>query len=120
MKLINNKLRRSWLFTFRLKAIHKYIVVVLALPLSGVSLAAAPARTPKITLIYTTAETSTSAEVVWNTNMASDSLLQYSRNNPVPANATQFYSANSGDDTRVSPRRTYARNSLLLQGDELR
>ena len=65
------------------------IVVVLVLPLSGVSLSAAPARAPKITLVYTTAETSSSAEVVWNTRTASDSLLQYSTTNPVPAQASQ-------------------------------
>src|SRR5687767_4997111 len=61
---------------------------VLAAPLS-----AAPARTPTITLLYTTAETSTSAEVVWNTNVASDSRLQYSTSNPIPANAPQVYMA---------------------------
>ena len=72
---------------------RKYIVVVLALCLSGVSLAAPPARAPKITLVYTTAETSSSAEVVWNTSTASDSLLQYSTINPVPAQAAQVYVA---------------------------
>src|ERR1044072_3537142 len=81
MKLIKHKL-----------AIHKYIASVMSLLLSGVSLSAAPqARAPKITLVYTTAETSSSAEVVWNTNTASDSLLQYSTTNPVPAGATQVY-----------------------------
>jgi len=67
------------------------IIVVLALPLSGVTLAAAPARALKITQIYSTAETSTSAEVIWNTNTAADSLLQYSTSNPVPAQAAQMY-----------------------------
>lgn len=71
--------------------LRKYIVITLALSLSGVSLAAPPARAPQITLIYTTAETSSSAEVVWNTNTASDSLLQYSTSNPVPAGAAQVY-----------------------------
>src|ERR1044072_7966216 len=81
MKLIKHKL-----------AIHKYIASVMSLLLSGVSLSAAPqARAPKITLVYTTAETSSSAEVVWNTNTASDSLLQYSTSNPVPAGAAQVY-----------------------------
>ena len=81
MKPIKNKL-----------AIHKYIVVVLALLISGVSLSAAPpARALKITLVYTTAETSSSAEVVWNTSTAADSLLQYSTINPVPAGAAQVY-----------------------------
>src|SRR5574341_1480287 len=50
-------------------------------------------RTLKITQIYTTAETTTSAAVVWNTNIASDSLLQYSTSNPVPAYAPQAYLA---------------------------
>lgn len=82
----------SWLFTFRVIAIRKYIVVILALLLSAVSLSAAPqVRSPKITLVYTTAETSSSAEVVWNTSTASDSLLQYSTINPVPAGAPQVY-----------------------------
>ena len=75
-----------------MKVIHKYIVIVLVLLPSGTSLsAAAPDRAPKITLIYTTAETSGSAEVIWNTNTASDSLLQYSTSNPVPAQAPQVY-----------------------------
>ena len=69
----------------------KYIVVVLTLSLSGVSLSAAPARAPRITQLYTTAETSSSVEVVWNTSTASDSLLQYSTSNPVPADAAQVY-----------------------------
>jgi hypothetical protein len=93
MKLSNKTLCRPCLFTFRLKAIHKCIVVVLALPAFGVPLLAAPGRAPKITQLYTTAETSTSAEVVWNTNTASDSLLQYSTTNPVPAQALQVYVA---------------------------
>src|ERR1044072_555107 len=81
MKLIKHKL-----------AIHKYIASVMSLLLSGVSLSAAPqARAPKITLVYTTPETSSSAEVVWNTSTASDSLLQYSTINPVPSGAAQVY-----------------------------
>ena len=52
---------------------------------------APPARTPVITLFYVTAETTTSAEVYWNTNIASDSLLQYSTIYPVPAQAPQVY-----------------------------
>ena len=91
MKLSKKTLRRPCLFTFRLKAIHQCIVVVLALPTFGAPLLAAPARAPKITLIYTTAETSSSAEVVWNTDTAADSLLQYSTSNPVPAQAPQVY-----------------------------
>src|SRR5262245_39087728 len=87
------KRRISSLFTFSLKRIHRYLVVSLALPLLGVSLSAAPVRAPKITLSYATAETATSASVIWNTNAASDSLLQYSTSNPVPANATQVYVA---------------------------
>lgn len=57
------------------------------------SLVAAPARAPRITQIYTTGETATSATVVWSTSTASDSLLQYSTSNPVPANAPQIYRA---------------------------
>src|SRR5215204_6232264 len=91
MKLSNKTPCSPCLFTFRLKAIHKCIVVVLALPTFGAPLLAAPARAPKITLIYTTAETSSSAEVVWNTNTEADSLLQYSTSNPVPAQAPQVY-----------------------------
>jgi hypothetical protein len=91
MKLMKNKLRRPWEFSFKLTAVYRYIVVMLALPLAGVSLSAAPARAPKITLVYATAETSSSAEVVWTTNTASDSLLQFSTSNPVPAQATQIY-----------------------------
>lgn len=71
--------------------IYKSIAVVLTLPLLGVSTFSAPARAPKITLAYTAAETSTSAAVIWNTNTASDSLLQYSTSNPVPASAPQVY-----------------------------
>lgn len=71
--------------------LRKYIVVVLALCLSGIPLSAAPARAPQITLVYTTAETSSSAEVVWNTSTASDSLLQYSTSSPVPTGAAQVY-----------------------------
>lgn len=71
--------------------LRKYIVITLALSLSGVSLAAPQARAPQITLVYTTAETSSSAEVVWNTSTASDSLLQYSTISPVPAGAAQVY-----------------------------
>jgi hypothetical protein len=70
---------------------ERLLSVVLALVLSGASMSAAPARAPKITQIYTTAETSTSAAVVWNTNVSSDSLLQYSTTNPVPASAPQVY-----------------------------
>lgn len=76
-----------------MKATYKYIVVVLALLVPGMSLSAAPARAPKITQLYTTAEASSSAEVIWTTNTASDSLLQYSTSNPVPAQAPQIYVA---------------------------
>lgn len=54
---------------------------------------AAPARAPRITLVYTTAETSTSAAVIWNTNTPSDSLVQYSTSSPVPVSAPQIYVA---------------------------
>lgn len=73
--------------------IRKYIALMLVLPLLGVSIRAAP-RTLKITQIYATAQTADSATVVWNTNLAADSLLQYSTINPVPAGAPQVFSAN--------------------------
>lgn len=66
------------------------LVLPLVLALIGVSTLAAP-RTLKITQVYTDAETATSATVVWNTNIAADSLVQYSVTNPVPAGAPQFY-----------------------------
>src|SRR5215203_4907891 len=92
MRMIKGR-RIPGLFTFRLRRIHKYFIVPLALPLLGISLSAAPARSPKITQVYATAEAATSVSVVWNTNTASDSLLQYSTSNPVPVNATQVYLA---------------------------
>jgi hypothetical protein len=92
MKIIGKK-HCSGVFTFGLRKIHKYIVVPLVLPLLGVSMSATPARAPGITQFYATAETATSAEVVWNTNIASDSLLQYSTTNPVPASGPQVYLA---------------------------
>ena len=73
--------------------IRKYIALPLVFALLGVSIRGAP-RTLKITLSYATAETADSVEVVWNTNIAADSLLQYSNTNPVPAGAPQVYSAN--------------------------
>jgi len=63
------------------------------LPFLGASILAAPARAPKITQVYATAETSTSADVIWTTSTGSDSLLQYSTTNPVPASAPQVYRA---------------------------
>jgi hypothetical protein len=72
---------------------QRSVFVPLACHLLAVPLAAAPARSPTITLVYTTAETSTSAAVVWNTNVASDSLLQYSTRFPVPADAPRIYVA---------------------------
>jgi len=77
---------------------HKHILaglglVSLAVSMSG-SAGAAPRHALRITLVYATAETSTSAAVVWNTNVASDSLLQYSTASPVPASAPTLYSAN--------------------------
>src|ERR1051325_11103932 len=72
---------------------RKYIALALVFLLLGVSIRAAQ-KTLKITLNYATAETADSAEVVWNTNLAADSLLQYSRLNPIPSGAPQIYSAN--------------------------
>src|SRR5688572_25158798 len=80
-----------WLFTFKLRAFQKHVVGPLTIPLLSVSIFAAPAKAPKITQVYVTAETATSASVIWNTNTAADSLLQYSTSNPVPANAPQVY-----------------------------
>src|SRR5688572_2285660 len=79
--------------TFRLRNFHKRLAVTISLCLSAVSVAAAPAKAPKITLVYATGETSTSASVVWNTNTASDSLLQYSTSSPIAGNAPQVYVA---------------------------
>jgi hypothetical protein len=59
----------------------------------AVPLSAAPARAPVILQVYATAETSSSAAVVWNTNVASDSRLQYSTRSPVPPDAPQVYLA---------------------------
>ena len=63
------------------------------LPLLSASIGAAPPKTLKIVQIYATAEAATSAQIVWNTNVSSDSLVQYSTINPVPAQATQIYLA---------------------------
>jgi hypothetical protein len=93
MNTIKNGRKLPRLLTFRFRTIQKYLVVPLALPFLGISLFAAPVRAPKITLAYATAETATSVSVTWNTSTASDSLLQYSTSNPIPANATQVYVA---------------------------
>src|SRR5688500_4521001 len=79
--------------TFRvaMTIIQKFVVVALSLVLLTVPLSAAPVHRPTITLFYTTAETSTSAAVVWNTNYPSDSLLQYSPSNPIPGDAPQMF-----------------------------
>lgn len=97
MKTIEKEHRLPGVFAFSVRKIHKYIVVPLALAslavsMLGATVIAAP-RAPKITQVYTTAETASSAAVVWNTNTASDSLVQYSTSNPVPASAPQMYSA---------------------------
>jgi len=97
-KTTRKELRLRGVFTFSITRIHKYIVVPLALAslavsMSGAAVIAAPPKALKITQVYTTEETTTSASVVWNTNTASDSLLQYSTSNPVPAFAPQVYSA---------------------------
>lgn len=82
-------------FPSGVRKIHKNFVVPLTLVSLGISMLgagviAAP-KTLKITQAYVTAETAASATVIWNTNTASDSLLQYSTTNPVPANAPQLY-----------------------------
>jgi hypothetical protein len=96
-KITGREHRLPRVFGFSMRKIHKYIVVPLALASLGVSLSGAtviPApRALRITQLYSTAETTTSAALVWNTNVASDSLLQYSTSNPVPAYAPQVYSA---------------------------
>jgi hypothetical protein len=69
------------------------LAVSIAWSLSGAPSWAAPARPPTITLLYATAETDTSAEVVWTTDTASDSLLQYSTTDPIPADAPRVYLA---------------------------
>ncbi len=90
-KIIGKRNYLPRVLTFSLKNFHKCIAILVAVLLFGVSVLSAPARAPRITLVYTTAETSTSAAVVWNTNTASDSLLQYSTTNPVPGSAPQVY-----------------------------
>ena len=92
-KIIGERNYLPGVLTFSLKNFHKCIALLVALLLFGVSVLSAPARAPRITLVYATAETSTSAAVVWNTSTASDSLLQYSTSNPVPASAPQVYAA---------------------------
>jgi hypothetical protein len=91
MTTIEHHLPRT--FDAGVTMIRKYIVVPLALTLLGVPLSAAPPQVPTITQLYTTAETSTSAAVVWNTNIASDSRVQYSTSTPIPAGAPQVYRA---------------------------
>jgi hypothetical protein len=80
-----------WLFTLKLRTIQRHLVGPLTIPLLSVSIFAAPPKALKITQVDVTAETATSASVTWITNTASDSLLQYSTSNPVPAGATQVY-----------------------------
>lgn len=94
MKTIGKGDYLSRVLTFNLRNLHKCIAVMLSFFLWGVSMSAAPAKAPRITQVYATAETSMSAEVIWNTSTASDSLLQYSTINPVPAQAPQIYLGN--------------------------
>jgi hypothetical protein len=94
---MNKEHRPLRVFAFGGKTVYTHIVVPLALAFLGLSISgalviAAPKKL-KIIQVYTTAETTTSAAVVWNTNTASDSLVQYSTTNPVPAFAPQVYSA---------------------------
>jgi hypothetical protein len=79
-----------------IRTVHKHLVVPFVLTSLGVAmflevLVFAAPKTTRITQLYTTAETSTSAQIVWNTTTATDSLLQYSTTNPVPASAPQIY-----------------------------
>jgi hypothetical protein len=96
-KMMTKKRSLPGVFTISLKRPHKYILVPLLLGSLGQSMSgAAGAPSPRklqITLVYTTAETSTSAAVVWNTNAASDSLLQYSTSHPIPPSAPIVYRA---------------------------
>lgn len=79
------------------RQIHRYVGVPAMVGALGVSMSGAAGAPPKpalgITLVTTTAETTTSASVVWNTNAPSDSLLQYSTSTPVPASAPAVYVA---------------------------
>jgi hypothetical protein len=83
--------------TSSLRRVHNYIVVLLLAGLLGITLSGAGGaprnRAPRITLLYTTAETTTSAAVVWNTDVASDSRVQYSTTTPIPDSAPTLYSA---------------------------
>jgi hypothetical protein len=86
----------SGIFAASIRPIHKHLFVPLLFTILGMSTAAVAApgnRAPTITLVYATAETTTSASVVWNTNVASDSHVQYSTNNPIPASAPARSSA---------------------------
>jgi len=91
MTTIEHHLPRT--FDAGVTTIRRYIAVPLALSLLAVTLSAAPPHSPTITQLYTTAETTTSEAVVWNTNIASDSLVQYSTSNPVPPDAPRVYLA---------------------------
>src|SRR5688500_10177536 len=74
--------------------VPRQFAIALALLVMGGPLSAAPARrAPVITLLYTTAETSTSAAVVWNTSIATDSLVRYGPSSPLPADAPRVYAA---------------------------
>ena len=61
--------------TFTMRRLQKYLAASLVVPFLAVSILSAP-RTLKITQFYATAETTNSVTVVWNTNIAADSLLQ--------------------------------------------
>jgi hypothetical protein len=92
---MTNKRCLPRVFTLRLEKVHQYVVVPFVLALLGLPMAvpAASPKTPRIIQTYSTAETTISALVVWNTNVASDSRIQYSTTNPVPTSAPQMYSA---------------------------
>ena len=62
MKMIRKKDCLPRVLTFSLRIFHKCIAVMLSLSLAGVSMSAAPAKAPKITQVYATAETSMSAD----------------------------------------------------------
>ena len=71
-----------------------YLAVVVVLASLGVSASGPPGRR-SVTIVqsYATAETTTTASVVWNTSIAADSLIQYSTSTPIPASAPTLYSA---------------------------
>jgi hypothetical protein len=72
--------------------VQRLAAVPLALAVLAAPVAAAPPpQPPTITLHYATGETSTSVLVVWNTNVAADSFLEFSTTTPIPPGSREYY-----------------------------